>query len=313
MTSFLNDGGVYKRIYNAWYKHEGSWKLLDTAYVKAGGWKEIHRATRIFVCTINITTNTSNFNMYDALVARGWDTSSPVTVTVNISAGVVVSASSTVFYAFYTGAAYAVGSTLVINNLGTISGAGGKGGNGGYATVAGAVVTMVAGANGLSGGPALFIGLTTTLNNSSGVIAGGGGGGGGGGGAFYDSTRYTGGGGGGGAGTVSGLAGEFLNSSFVIVRPRATAGTATVGGTLGEGDVMSVDAYLTVAAGWGGNGGARGAAGANALWDAGYDGSGFTYNVLTSPSGVGGSAGPAIVGSALLTDTPTGTFYGVLN
>ena len=84
-----------------------------------------------FVFAPTISADTSNYNLRAAALAAGWDGVVPLNATVTIASGVVVSADSTAQYAFDTGAAPPVGSTLTLINSGYILGMGGTGGGGG--------------------------------------------------------------------------------------------------------------------------------------------------------------------------------------
>lgn len=126
-----------------------------------------------FKHTFNITADRfTTFNLKNELTAVGWsDTTVPVDVTINISAGVYVVSNSVTTPTIDAGDVFPASSSLVINNNGYIFGRGGNGGQGG-------IYPHTPGANGQNGGDAVKISLRTTITNN-GVISGGGGGGGG--------------------------------------------------------------------------------------------------------------------------------------
>jgi hypothetical protein len=149
-------------------------------------------------------TVTSSNSPYNCFTAAGSPTAAGSYIF-NIGSGVVQGSNVDTTPAMSIGA-FPSGSTVRINNAGTIQGAGGDGGSG--ATPSG--VGTTAGNPGGAGGTALAgtSGITTTLNNTGSIIGGGGGAG-------------SVGGAGGGAGSGGGSAGS--------------AGTATAGGAAGGG------------------------------------------------------------------------------
>ena len=119
---------------------------------------------------INITSNTSNYNILTQATAAGYDAAADTTpIIVNVASGVTVSASGT--YAMRTGVLNA-SSSLTVNITGSIDG------------YTGATAASGAGAAGSVGGDALYweTNGTAVVNVLSGsnLRSGGGGGGGGG-------------------------------------------------------------------------------------------------------------------------------------
>ncbi len=302
--------GDYKLIKNVWFKEGGVWKPVPDIYVKAdGAWKRVHKGLVTFVFSATITGTIYNYNMYNALVAAGWDGTAIVQATVTIATGAIVSSATTTSYAFDTGSTYAEGSTLTLINNGKILGKGGKGGNG-------SVVDASPEAGGFAG-PALLVGLPCTLTNN-GTIAGGGGGGSGGRtmrvDTGYDGTfRCPGGGGGAGIGVNSGgTATGYTNpgSSAVYAQAGGTS-TFTAAGNGGAGAyglfVWDFMTQTALAGETGGNGGANGAAGAVAAGGATASGQGYkTGSPVTA-----GYGGAALSGNSFITYVVTGTILGV--
>jgi hypothetical protein len=225
--------------------------------------------------SLNIIADTANFNLRTALLANGWNGTSPVIASINIASGVAVYSNSTSSPAFDTGAALPAGSHITLINNGIIVG---KGGNGaaGYT------------ANGGAGGKAMNISTAIDINNLG--IIGGGGGGGGTGGMGLDSGGYyaynTGGCGGGGIGF--GYGGH--NSSPPVQGRAGGDGTATSAGAGGGPST-------TFGGGYGGSGG-------------GYGQAGQAGQLVNSSRTLGGAAGAAITGNSLITWLNTGSVYG---
>ena len=131
---------------------------------------------------LDITSNTSNYNILTAATAAGYNASTDSTpIIVNVAAGVTVSGSST--YAMRTGALNA-DSDLTINIAATASVAGYTGATGGYNSIPGS-----------PGGDAIYFETATGGSGAysvvnSGTVGGGGGGGGGGGQQGLAQTAY---------------------------------------------------------------------------------------------------------------------------
>lgn len=145
-----------------------------------------------FQYNLVISTLVKNFNLRTALIAAGWDTTTPVDATVTVTNTGVVGSTSINSPSFDTGTGYPEGSLLSLIVNGYIAG---KGGNGG--TIAGTVDSStgviqsesIVRTPGQTGGDALKTSFQTVLSGS-GVIGGGGGGGAGGFGSNNDSGRY---------------------------------------------------------------------------------------------------------------------------
>ena len=219
--------------------------------------------------SIELTILENTFNVDVAQMLK--NPTVPLDITVNIPRGVTVGSKTTFLPAFKTGILNS-SSTFILNNEGTIQGAGGKGGHGG---ACGAPSLP-----GEKGGVAVDLFVDATVNTSSGQILGGGGGGGGGGDACQLISGQIacagGGGGGGGAGSDFGQGGTFTApkgacNKFSGNFPGAN-GTKTNGGT-------SFGSY-------GGRGGSPGQDGQ----------AGQSHGSLSTAFGQpGGSAGEAIV------------------
>ena len=205
--------------------------------------------SRVFAANIVISGNVDRYNLYNAVVALGWNQSIMVNISVVINSGVYVYSSTTATPAFVTGT-FPAGSNINIVNNGTIVGMGGAGQPGGGAFLAQTSISL-------------------TNNN---VIAGGGGGGG----ACTASTQtgyitiyYSGDGGGGGQ---SGLANSAGGSRV--------ANSTSLGLVGNPGTISGPGA----ASGGGGPGGAWGATGSAGIGYTG-NGSGGAGGYCTSGSG----------------------------
>ena len=130
---------------------------------------------------LTIASNVTDYVLYNAATAAGWNPAVKLNVTVTVNSGVYVGSTSPGSYAFiiHSSAYFPAGSTITLINNGYILGMGGTGGAGGAA--------------GNLGGYALHVGMAATIYNY-GYIYGGGGGGGG----MIYLPYYCGGGGGGG-------------------------------------------------------------------------------------------------------------------
>jgi len=192
---------------------------------------------------LDITSNTSEYNILTAATAAGYNAASDTTpIIVNVAAGVTVSGSST--YAMRTGALNA-DSDLTINIAATASVEGYTGATGGYNSIPGS-----------PGGDAIYFETATGGSGAysvvnSGTVGGGGGGGGGGGQQGLALTAYSGKGGiSCGAPTLTGYNGS----------PGAAGGLGQAGaaGTAGAWFGTAIPQCYTQTAGSGGAGGAAG-------------------------------------------------------
>ena len=236
------------------------------------------------VINITISADAANYNLYNAAIATGWDGASPVDVTVTISSGVVVYATSTGSYAFRTGTGWPVSSTLKLINNGYIIGKGGAGGHGDP--------TLTSGSN---GGPAFNAEYAITVTNN-GTIGGGGGGGAGGnngsittGGQDNSVTESTGGGGGGGG--RSGRSNSSGGGGGNADRDGGAGGSGTFSGGGGAGS---------------GGGGSATAGGAGGNW-------GSTGGNDQGGGSNPGAGGAAVVNNANVTWLATGTRMGSIS
>lgn len=175
------------------------------------GLNVFYGASAIVLYTHTITTNQQELNLYNYLIAQGWNGSDEVEVTIN--SGVYIWSDNTAVAALNTGGAYPKGLTII--NNGFIMGKGGKGSdlfayNSGF-------VTSVPGA----GGPAINLTTPVNLNNTNGYIGGGGGGG-----AVLDVlvTSCAGGGAGGGLGGTLGWTNSAVETYNVAPPPAPAPG-----------------------------------------------------------------------------------------
>jgi hypothetical protein len=252
-----------------------------------------------------ISTNTTNYSLYNAARSAGWDGVAPLRASVTVGAGVWVGGSSTGNYAFSTGSGFPAQSTLKLTNNGAIVGAGGAGGSG----CENAFCSTAVGGN---GGPALYAQYPLTVVNNN-VIAGGGGGGGGAQASWQDSVVAGGSGGGGGEGYGTSAGGGVTTSqpSYPLGH---NGGNGSVSGPGAGGAGTQSGKYPSqFSAPWycfsntAGSGGTWGQAGglSGAASGSGCNGAGSYYP--------GGAAGYAVTGRANVTWTTTGTVYGPQN
>jgi hypothetical protein len=248
-----------------------------------------------------IAYNVNNYDIGAAVISAGADKATNVILTIN--AGVIVSSTSSSNPAMKTGTGWALGTTITINNYGTILGASGvntsAAASGGYGANGGSGVGGSGGAGGNGTGSAdsvnnggntfehsqtgdtnlsVVFGLTgvrTAGASATKTISGGGGGGGAGGAGWYNSKGIGGSGGGGGAGTPGGSGGAH-GVLHVNVGYDGAAGTSTTGGLGGASY-----AHWSSISGAGGDGGDLGMAG----------GSGGPHSPNGTSGGSGGSAG----------------------
>ncbi len=223
---------------------------------------------------IDITADAQDVVLHEL---AGYPTAA-VSLYVTIHSGVTVSASSVSIPALTTDG-FAAGSTLYIENLGTVHGRGGNG-------------ACSYGGDGQDGGDAIEVTVDVELDTSSGAIYGGGGGGG----AGDDPTGGGGGAGGGlgcdGGGNASGGIGGHGGQRYSSV---AGGNGVNFNGALGTGGAWGTPGN----SGSGGSGGAggdggcsAGQGGAGGGWGGG-GGGGYGCGSSRSP-GNGGDAGWAI-------------------
>ena len=74
---------------------------------------------------LTISSNTSNYNVYNAAIANGWTGTNPLKLTLNINSGVVVSGTGTGTSAAIVVNSLVDKSIITINNNGTVTGSGG--------------------------------------------------------------------------------------------------------------------------------------------------------------------------------------------
>jgi hypothetical protein len=251
-----------------------------------------------FSFTRTISSDTSNYNLYNDLIANGWNGTSAVNVNVTIASGIVLYASTNTVAAFTVGNLPS-GSPITITNSGYIVGRGGEGAGKGYPSQSDYNNTAPSSAN---GGTALTTTIPISINNL-GTIGGGGGGGGVGGATAADCSCSGCGGvelngmGPGGGGAGYGSAGQGYtnwrnNTGYRLSLVSANAGSATSAGS----------GYGT-----GGAGGGLGQAGST-----GGGSSACGYTAQAGP-GTGGAAGACTNGNSNITWINTGTRLGALN
>src|SRR5688572_26494626 len=239
--------------------------------------------------SLDFTHNEQDVDVF----ARAGSPASPVTLTIRIRPGVVISASCPGTPAFNLDG-FAASSIINIQNEGYILGKGGKGGLGGVsATMSGSDPLRIAGRDGGDGGDAIkgpATACTVNITNGDGFIWGGGGGGGGGGGTADNGDGDWSAGGGGGGGAGGGLGGEpgsmgssAATSATVRIGDPGTDGSTGRQGTFGTGGLG--DEVNAATGGPGGDGGDWG--------EDGDPGTSPTTGAQDSPGGAGGLAGKA--------------------
>jgi hypothetical protein len=246
-----------------------------------------------------ISSNQADYNLYNQMIAAGWDGQRPVIVNLTISGGVVIYASTTSGYAF-TVSGIPANSSITITNNGYIVGKGGAGFGKGVPNQSDYYLTAPATAN---GGPAFYTNYAVSIDNTNGVV-GGGGGAGGVGGATSADCSCTGCGGvelngmspsGGGAGygdAGQGYTNWRNNTGYRLGIVTASAGGLTSGGA----------GYNT--------GGAGGSLGQDGSYGGGSGRCGYTAQ---SGNGPGGTGGACTQGNSNITWLATGQRYGALN
>ena len=222
-----------------------------------------------------ISTNQTNLNLRTWALANGWNGTTPATITVN--SGVYVWSNAIATAAMTINGAWPGGVTLV--NNGYIMGQGGQGEG-----FSGSAVSTV-------GGPAISLGINTTIINNS-YIGGGGGGGG--------KGAYAGGGGGAGGGVGGcGAVASVLGGTGGAIGASGT--TSSSGNNTGGGGGR-------VFPGSGGAGGNNCSAPSYGCGKGGTAGGGGGAANVSYGNGVGGAGGSA--GSAGASAVLTGGCYG---
>ena len=264
-------------------------------------WTQAVALPDTFTLSLVISTNTANFNLYDAAKAATppfgpkWDGILPLSVTVTVNSGIYVYASSTSTKAFTVDSRIPATSVITIINNGYILGAGGKGGR----SVGGRHCGTLAGGAGFNGGNAIYLAYNILLMNYGIIGAGGGGGGGGGGQSIWDASSGSGGGGGGFTGSIGGdyygplsdpnAMHDVCGSDIGGVTSnrygqQGTTGQPLIGGTGGAADVYNGVHVV----GFGGNGGNIG--------QPGQIGETPNSGGSNAPGGIGGLPGLSIDG-----------------
>jgi hypothetical protein len=250
----------------------GVWVLVNNYIRDSGNWGDEVVLNELVIYITANTTNVDVASLFEATYPGSWASTAPKRLVIN--SGVIVGATNTSNYALNIPSGF--GSTVRIDNSGSILGAGGA-------------------ANGGTGGSAIFAGqFAISINNQGTIYAGGGGGGqgGDGGGGRYTGFRFTQISTDGGAGGSPGGVGQGYNQSNTDGAVGAAGGiNAGTGGT-------------------GGTGGTWGASGADG--SVGTDGNRTTAPLLGTTGGptYGGNAGYYIVNNNNIIWINTGTVAG---
>lgn len=245
-----------------------------------------------------ITSDQADYNLYNQMIAAGWDGQRPVVANITINNGVVIYSTTTASPAF-TIYSIPANSSIYITNNGFIVGRGGQGVGKGYPTNTDYNLTAPASAN---GGTAFTTIVPVSIDNLNGTIGGGGGGGGAGGAIAADCSCSNCSGvalagmgvGGGGAGFGSAGAGfqNWQNNTQYKDPISSSAGAATTAGAVN---------------GAGGAGGSLGQAGST-----GGGAARCGYTAQSGP-GTGGAAGDCTSGNSNITWVNNGIRLGALN
>ncbi len=142
---YVNDEGTWKLPKSVWVNQLGTWRVCKNVYVNSSGaWKEL-------IKTIDITSNQSNFNLYEYLGSPAEALSVVVNIPFDVTIGSVGPPlpSWSPYYTSilrtnlpkrptaFTVGNFPTGSTVIVNNNGYISGGGGYGGAGGNSFASG--------------------------------------------------------------------------------------------------------------------------------------------------------------------------------
>jgi len=249
-----------------------------------------------------ITSDQADYNLYNQMIAAGWDGQRPVVANITINNGVVIYSTTTASPAF-TIYSIPANSSIYITNNGYIVGKGGTGVGKGYPNQTDYNLTAPSYAN---GGTAFVTTALVSIDNLNGTVGGGGGGGGVGGATQADCSCSSCGGvelngmgpGGGGAGYGDGGQGYYNwrnNTGYRLTLVSGSAGGLTTGGS-----------------GWAGipTGGTGGSLGQPGSTGGGSSRCGYTNQ---SGPGTGGAAGACTNGNSNITWVNTGTRLGALN
>lgn len=220
-----------------------------------------------------VSSNTEDLNLHTLAEANGWDGVSLVHLVVTINSGVTVSASATTSPALWTGSAFPIGSTIRLNNAGSILGKGGAGGTGSGSIAA-------PGNPGGNGGTAVEANQAITIDNTGTINAGDGGNGGAGANALASPNTNS-----------------YCSATESIQPLYWSCGTLSAGANGGNG-------------GSSGANGSTGATGANGSTNAGCPPSLRTCS--GSAGGAGGARGAYIYGNAYVSWVNTGTRNGAV-
>lgn len=300
----------------------------------------------VYPFTTSITTNITNYNLYDDALAAGWNGISPLLANVTVERNVYVYATTTSVAGFTTNTAgtdFPGGSAINIINNGYIIGKGGDGGQCSPGLCAG---------YGFPGGTAMNINFPVTITNNSYIAGGGGGGAGNGSGEGVEGGGGGAGGGWGGAGTdgftgslgpqaaggapgQAGADGVFYGPSGVgfgygaggggRILPGVGGAGGPSGGGIGKGGGAGGGGAAAPWPGAGGTGGSGGDAGGNGTYGGGSNagggaggGGGWGAKGGDAPyyfgTYLGGAGGKAInLNGFTATFAVTGTIYGTVS
>ena len=263
-----------------WIEDLAQWFGRHTATLNASGGSTL--------VSLELDRNESNVDVF----ARVGSPAGPVTLTLRIAQGVVISSTTPGTPALSLDGFAATSIINIINN-GYIQGCGGDGGNGGGSGgFSGNDPYGEKGRDGFDGGDAILgpsSACDVNITNGNGFMWGGGGGGGGGGGTSSTNAHNLAAGGGGGGGAGGGRGGQGMHFQSDVTSGTAANGTNGVTGTTGPNGTFGAKGTggsLSAATGGdGGNGGDWGTSG--------DPGDSPTAQAMDVPGGNGGGAGKA--------------------
>lgn len=331
-----NDLNSYRGT--TWYTDAGGSGTFSTGAISIGDFFGKRASSPSFSFTIG--SHQANANLRTLAVNAGWNQSSPVTAT--IAGGIYIYSTGVGTPALTINGSFPGGVTLV--NNGYIMG---MGGDGGGSTISGSPAVTTNNVGLTSGGDAIALGVSCTIQNNSYIGGGGGGGGcnstlGGAGGGAGGGTGGTinnqgtisaggagggiGGGGASGATNAGGGGGRIMPGASTVTQVNGTNGVgysrSTGGGGGDAGSIAIAAATSTNVVAAAGAGGQAGGSGAVYIWyysttinHAGGGGGGWGasggpgYINGTTISGAGGGFAVRTNGYGV-TWSATGTRYG---
>ncbi|MHC4301354.1 MAG: hypothetical protein ACYS7Y_29145 [Planctomycetota bacterium] len=128
----VKNAGVWQRIQNLYINSAGTWKHVRRLWIKdTGVWRSISFEYQVYELTIT-GDESFGFDAYQALASQdGGTLTKPIDARIIVNPGVTVSSVNTAVPGIWFSVDPPAGSTITLQNLGSIYGAGGVGGQGG--------------------------------------------------------------------------------------------------------------------------------------------------------------------------------------